>query len=145
MNVVVELVVPKLMDGVVVGAEKLNPVPEFEVAVPNWKGAEAEVLLLLPKANVVAFCCGGVWLAPKVNNPGVLLLFILAFPNVGVEDTLGDPKVEEACAPNGDTLLLSLKAGGPFAVGAVPMANVGFDEIGTFCPANVLFDTGELK
>lgn len=29
LNVVVELVVPKLMDGVVVGAEKLNPVPEL--------------------------------------------------------------------------------------------------------------------
>lgn len=29
LNVVEELVVPKLMDGVVVGAEKLNPVPEL--------------------------------------------------------------------------------------------------------------------
>lgn len=145
LNVVVELVVPKLMDGVVVGAEKLNPVPEFEVVVPNWKGAEAEVLLLLPKANAVAFCCGGFWLAPKVNIPEVLLSFALAFPKLGVEDTLGVPKVEEGCAPNGDTLLLSLNAGGPFAVDAVPMPNVGFDEIEAFGPANVLFGAGELK
>lgn len=112
--------------------------------MPNWKGVEAEVLLLLPKANAVAFCCGGFWFAPKVNIPEVLLSFALAFPKVGVEDTLGVPKVED-CAPNGDTLLLSLNAGGPFAVGAVPMPNVGFDEIETFCPANVLFGTEELK
>ena len=30
-----ELVVPKLMDGVVVGVEKLNPVAGFGVVAPN--------------------------------------------------------------------------------------------------------------
>lgn len=69
LNVDVELVVPKLMDGVVDGAEKLNPVAEFDVVVPNWKGEEVEavapivalllVLLLVPKGNTVVLCCGG--------------------------------------------------------------------------------------
>lgn len=66
LNVAVELVAPKLTEGVVDGAEKLNPVAEFEVIAPNWKGVEVEVetaalllvmLLLVPKENEAVPCC----------------------------------------------------------------------------------------
>lgn len=57
-------VVPKLIDGVVEGAVKLNPVAGFKFVPSNWNGAGVEVVLLLfavllpPKENVV-FCCKG--------------------------------------------------------------------------------------
>ena len=53
------------------------------------------VLELLPKENVVVFCCGGFWFAPKVNMLLVLLVAVVALvvPNVGA-GAAGAPKAE---------------------------------------------------
>ena len=53
------------------------------------------VLELLPKENVVVFCCGGFWFAPKVNMLLVLLVAVvtLEVPKVGA-GVAGVPKAE---------------------------------------------------
>ena len=100
------------------------------------------LLVLLPKENVVMCCCG-FWLAPNVNTPGAVLLSFV-FAKTEVEAMVGVPNVD-GCVPNGDALLLSLNAGGPFAVTVVPMPNVGLGEM-TFWPTNVPLDgADELK
>lgn len=79
------LVVPKLIAGVVAGAEKLKPV----VAGFDAVGAALlfELLPLPLKEKPATGCWGGFWFAPKMNLPAGLLfaLPVLPEPNTVVD------------------------------------------------------------
>lgn len=99
LNVGVEPEVPKLSDGVVDGAVKLNPVTGLEVFAPNWNGTGPVVdtllldALLLPNENVLDCCCCPPWFPPNVK----ILLVLFSF--------VGKAGVTVVWIPNGDALL----------------------------------------